>query len=98
MNRKTGMRLAAAAGLGAAAFSLAAPALATTKHVGGGTWDYGRNSSITWSHYYHGKACHGSTAVGESTYRTPDTPGGKWARAVVKAAQSGNKAYWRNTC
>jgi lactococcin 972 family bacteriocin len=37
-------------------------AMATTKNVGGGVWDYGHSLINVYSDYYHRTAKHGSTA------------------------------------
>lgn len=75
----------------------AAPALATVKNIGGGTWDYGAGTAIVWSDYYHGSKCHGSTSVG--TYIDSDeASAGNWSFTQADVALSGNESYYRTTC
>ncbi|MEU3183818.1 lactococcin 972 family bacteriocin [Streptomyces sp. NPDC006923] len=93
---KRGIKLAIAAG--ALVVGTAAPALATVVGVGGGTWDYGADATWTWSDYYHGSKCHGSSVQGKNYYTSGDTAAGAWANAGAPAKLSGNQAYWRNSC
>ena len=63
-------------------------------------WDYGvtgiPGAGTSYSHYYHPTVCHGATAVGSETVRTPDIAGGSWARADAPRAIGNNQAYRRN--
>ncbi|MFD7366220.1 lactococcin 972 family bacteriocin [Nocardiopsis alba] len=64
-------------------------------------WNYGVTgaglSGTSYSHYYRPTACHGATAVGRTTVRTPDVRAGAWARADAPRAIANNQAY-RRTC
>ncbi|PWV48603.1 lactococcin 972 family bacteriocin [Nocardiopsis sp. L17-MgMaSL7] len=76
-------------------------ALATHSYVGGGEWLWGitgvPGSGEVYSHYLHGSACHGATAVGTRTVRVNRNPG-QWARANAPRANGNNQSYWRNDC
>ncbi|WP_433509447.1 lactococcin 972 family bacteriocin [Nonomuraea sp. CA-143628] len=61
----------------------------------GGTWDHGTGQGYTWSNYYHEDDCHGSTAVGVSTKRSPKTNPGAWSEARVASSSFGNETYYR---
>lgn len=60
-------------------------------------WGAGGIGGKTFSHYFRERSCHGATAVGKRTHRVTRVPGGKWAKAAVPSAASGNKAYY-HTC
>ncbi|MFP1627016.1 lactococcin 972 family bacteriocin [Streptomyces sp. 5K101] len=97
MNIKKVVRLGVATG--ALVVATATPALAVVVNAGGGTWDYGTNSSTVWSNYYHGSLCHGSTAVGTYTDRSPDTAAGRWSYASAPERDFvEDKSYYRTTC
>lgn len=74
-----------------------ASAAITEEEVGGGTWRWGTTASTAQSHYYHGSKCHGATAAGSEVVRA-EADAGSWARATASRAETGNEAYWRNTC
>ena len=76
----------------------AGAASANVEHVGGGIWDRGIASDRVYSNYLHNVSCHGSTAVGTTTVRSPDTDAGLWAYASVTRAWTNNQQYWRNSC
>ncbi|MEU0521990.1 lactococcin 972 family bacteriocin [Streptosporangium sp. NPDC006007] len=61
----------------------------------GGTWDHGTGTGYTWSDYYHSSDCHGSTAVGVRTVRSPNTNPGSWSRASVAMSSFNNETYYR---
>ncbi|MFC9297763.1 lactococcin 972 family bacteriocin [Streptomyces sp. NPDC057011] len=94
--KKRGIKLALVAGAVIAAS--AAPALATTVSVGGGTWDYGAGTATVWSDYYHGSKCHGSSVQGEYYDASGNVSAGSWAFASAPVKLSGNKSYYRTTC
>ncbi|WP_083927589.1 lactococcin 972 family bacteriocin [Nocardiopsis prasina] len=97
MNRtkKALVTVLVAAGISAGA---AGTASAAVSNVGGGIWDRGIVSDRVYSNYLHNSRCHGSTAVGVSTVRSPNTAAGSWARASVRQAWTNNQMYWRNSC
>ncbi|MEU2338512.1 lactococcin 972 family bacteriocin [Streptomyces sp. NPDC006654] len=95
MKFRNGLRAAAAAGVLVVAG--AAPALATTVNVGGGTWDYGAGTATVWSDYYHSTKCHGSTSVGK-TIQSDTASKGNWSITQVESALSGNETYYKTTC
>ncbi|MEV7012139.1 lactococcin 972 family bacteriocin [Streptosporangium sp. NPDC051022] len=74
------------------------PAYAVVENVGGGSWDHGFNypASEVYSNYYHGSYCHGSTAVGVYTDRSPATKKGSWSEASAPIASFNNETYWRH--
>ncbi len=76
-------------------------ALAAHSYVGGGEWLWGitgiPGSGEVYSHYLHGSACHGATAVGTRTVRV-NRNAGQWARANAPRANGNNQSYWRNNC
>ncbi|WP_084392676.1 MULTISPECIES: lactococcin 972 family bacteriocin [Nocardiopsis] len=76
----------------------AGAASAVVSNVGGGTWDRGIVAERVYSNYLHNSRCHGSTAVGTSTVRSPNTSAGSWARASVQKSWTNNQTYWRNSC
>ncbi|MFG2330383.1 lactococcin 972 family bacteriocin [Streptomyces sp. NPDC048604] len=82
---------------GALVMAAATPALATIEYPSaGGTWDYGTNSSIVWSDYYHGGRCHGSTSVGSYTDRSPNTSAGYWSITSAPERDGvADKSYYR---
>lgn len=93
--RRTTFVAAIAAGL----MAVAIPAFATTVPVGGGTWSYGVGSGEVWSDYLHPNVCHGSTAVGQYSVRSPNTSPGQWSHASAPLrSNGGNQSYWRTTC
>ncbi|MFE7116210.1 lactococcin 972 family bacteriocin [Streptomyces sp. NPDC057654] len=92
---KKSLKIAVAAGVLIVAG--AAPALATVKEVGGGTWDYGAGTSQVWSNYYHPTKCHGSTSVGK-TIQSDTAPKDEWSFTQVEAALYGNETYYKTTC
>ncbi|WP_017546330.1 lactococcin 972 family bacteriocin [Nocardiopsis prasina] len=65
------------------------------------TWNRGvtgvPGNGTSYSHYYHPTKCHGATAVGKHTVRTPNIAAGQWARANAPRAIGNNQAY-RRTC
>lgn len=96
MKIRNGLKVAIAAG--AIVSAIAGPALADQISIGGGTWNYGAGSQVVWSNYHHPSVCHGSTAVGQYTVRSPDTAAGYWSYASAPVKVSGNNAYYRTTC
>ncbi|CNF06940.1 bacteriocin%2C lactococcin 972 family [Mycobacterium tuberculosis] len=96
MKVKRAVKVALTAGV--ITMATAGPAMATVKYVGGGTWDYGATAT-TWSNYYHGSVCHGSSVYADAVLvRSPNTAAGYWSYASHKAGLAGNQAYWRNSC
>jgi len=93
---RNGLKFAVAAG--ALVLAFASPALADQISVGGGIWNYGAGEEVVWSNYYHSSKCHGSTAVGQYTDRSPDTSAGYWSYASAPVKVTGNNAYYRTTC
>ena len=77
------------------ALAVAAPALATTVSVGGGTWQYGVTVS-NYSNYYHGSKAHRSSVDNSvaGLVRSGCVSSGQWSYASEVAAASGNNAYW----
>lgn len=74
----------------------AGAAFATVTYPGGGTWDQGLTSTVTYSNYYHGSLTHGSTAQSDyGTSRSPNITPGYWSNAQVKRSDHNNKTYWR---
>jgi lactococcin 972 family bacteriocin len=63
---------------------------------GGSFWQWGVGSSDVWSNYFREKRCHGATAVGRSTKRVSNVPGGKYAYAITRKKTSGNQAFYHN--
>ena len=90
----------AAVAIGASAMTMvAAPAMATTEYVGGGTWEYGVNIFWNWSNYYHPNNDHRSSVKTSGiVYRSACTSPGNWSHVQTVSAVSGNKAYWNNAC
>lgn len=95
MKKKQGLRAAAAAGI--LVLVGATPALATIKHVGGGTWDYGAGTAVVWSDYYHDDTCHGSTSVG-ARIDSDEAAAGSWSFTQAPVALSGNESYYNTSC
>lgn len=60
------------------------------------TWGSGGIGGKTFSHYFRERSCHGATAVGKGTHRVSGVQGGRYAKAEVPSASSGNKAYYHN--
>lgn len=58
----------------------AIPVLAATSYPDGGQWNYGENSSIVWSDYYHAANCHGSSVQGK-TFVSSSKPAAQWSTA-----------------
>ena len=79
----------------------AGAASAAHSYVGGGEWFRGvtgvPGAGEVYSHYHHGSACHGATAVGTRTVRV-NRNAGQWARAAAPRANGNNQSYWRNSC
>ncbi|MEV7613207.1 lactococcin 972 family bacteriocin [Streptomyces sp. NPDC089799] len=95
MQIKRSMKVAVATG--ALIIAGAAPALATTVNVSGGTWDYGAGTATVWSDFYHGSKCHGSTSVG-SYIDSDEASAGSWSITAAPVKLSGNKSYYNTTC
>ncbi|WP_159944372.1 MULTISPECIES: lactococcin 972 family bacteriocin [unclassified Nocardiopsis] len=93
------LRRAAATVLIAAGITVgtAGAAAAVVSYVGGGTWYHGVANGVVYSNYYHPTQCHGSTAVGAYTYRSPAVLPGRTSIAEARSALSNNQTYWR-TC
>ncbi|MPY58183.1 lactococcin 972 family bacteriocin [Streptomyces spongiae] len=76
----------------------AAPALAVTKEVGGGTWSYGTTSETVWSNYFHSSSKHGSSVrngYGDEE-RSACVNADKWSYADLPAhPEETDYAYWR---
>jgi lactococcin 972 family bacteriocin len=97
------IRRSVGTGLGALAIvvSAAVPALATVAYPGGGTWNYGTNTTEVWSNYHHPSANHRSSVInGYGEYRTSGCTGrGAWAYASLRADPNRvDHAYWDNAC
>lgn len=76
----------------------AVPAFAETAYVGGGTWNYGENSSIVWSDYYHPRNCHGSSVQGK-WFDSDTASAGQWSRAWAESRwYAVDKSYYRSYC
>ena len=71
-------------------------ALATTKSVSGGTWDYGATGTVNYSNYLHPSGLHRSSVANPDygTVRSKDEPGGQRSYASEGVAIMGNKAYY----
>lgn len=77
----------------------AAPALAVTKEVGGGTWDYGATDRTVWSNYYHSSKNHGSSVLNgyNETERSACVGRNKWSYADLPAhPDETDEAFWRH--
>lgn len=76
---------------------LAAPALATTTNVGGGTWSYGTSSSSVYSNYLHPTRLHGSSVKrGDTVFRSNCAAAGTWAKASAsKSWYQVDYSYYR---
>lgn len=93
-------KILAASALGAAVvIGAAAPAFAVTENVGGGVWYHtgGDEGETIHSDYYHGSACHSSTAKNArgTTDKTIAARGYK-SYASVPATDDVDYAYWNN--
>ncbi len=72
----------------------------TTKNVGGGLWQYGRDGApfgTSWSNYHHATKYHSATACNGALFQTcKQVTAAKnvWAKASVTASLFGNTAYW----
>lgn len=97
------LKRASVAAIAAAVLTLAAAGTASAGHsfVGGGEWFRGvtgvPGTGEVFSHYHHGSACHGATAVGTRTVRV-NRDAGQWAKATAPRANANNQSYWRNNC
>ncbi|WP_028647201.1 lactococcin 972 family bacteriocin [Nocardiopsis sp. CNT312] len=93
--KKAAVTLLIGAGVGLGAAGIAS---AATSYVGGGTWSHGVTKTTVYSIYHHSTRCHGATAVGTYTDRTPSTLPGYTAQAYAPPRWwGGNEAYW-NLC
>ena len=96
ISRKAGLALAAGV---VGALAVAAPALATTESVGGGTWEHGVTAyspaGKNYSNYYHGSRAHRSSVQNAGgLVRSSCVGAGSWSVASQHATPRGNKAYW----
>lgn len=92
--RKKILTAALATGISAA---VAVPAMAVTVGVGGGLWDYGTGSGVTWSNYHHNTVPHRSSVRGAQFVSSVCVPPGWTSFASTRASLWGNKAFW-NYC
>jgi hypothetical protein len=75
--------------------AVAAPAAATVVDVGGGTWDYGSNSSIVWSYYFHGSNKHKTSVYNGSYHHSNCASGGSWANSSASSRwYAVDSSYW----
>ncbi|GAA1741990.1 lactococcin 972 family bacteriocin [Nonomuraea bangladeshensis] len=88
-------KLLAGAAIIASALTATAAWADTTYPPEGGIWNHGVSQGYTYSDYWHDADCHGSTAVGVSTVRSPNMNPGSWSRAKVASSSFGNAAYYR---
>lgn len=69
-----------------------------TVNVAVGRWNYGTNSTVVYSRFYHPSRCHGSsvrTYNGFITVRSGKTTPGKWSNAQIRRSTNTNEAfYW----
>ena len=100
MKKKFVKSIVAAAAITVAA---AAPALAVTESVGGGTWNHGyqknafNNSSDVYSNYYHPRNHHTGTSICGSQNRTGSAGAGAWANSSASCSYfDSTAAYWNN--
>ncbi|MEV6533702.1 lactococcin 972 family bacteriocin [Streptomyces sp. NPDC051639] len=91
---RNGVKVAMAAG--ALLFAAAAPALATTVDVGGGTWSYDEGANTAWSNYKHPQNSHSSSvSIGGQIFGSGCTVKGQWS--LASAAKNGaSPAYYYN--
>ncbi|MBN9182302.1 lactococcin 972 family bacteriocin [Microbacterium sp.] len=72
----------------------------TTKKVGGGLWQYGRDGfpfGNSWSNYHHPTKYHSATACDGAIFVTCKQvvkAKNVWAKASVPASPAFNTAYW----
>lgn len=82
--------------------SMSLMVFATITSAGGGTWDYGANSTICWSKYTHSNLRHGSTAINGDDESDEDdgVDAGDQSWAEVSSTDWAthlfrrNRAYW----
>jgi hypothetical protein len=80
----------------------AAPAMATTVNVGGGTWNYGTSyvfpvSEGVYSDYYHPTNHHSGTSICAANNVTVHANAGSWANSSTSCGYGGaTHAYWNN--
>ena len=80
-----------ATSLGAAAAS----ASLNTRHVDGGTWEYGVAGNKVHSNYFHPRHCHYTTAEGSYIHRSPNRYANQWSWAEAPARWWwADKAYY----
>jgi len=72
----------------------AAPALATTVNIGGGTWNYGTSyvfpvSEGVYSDYYHPSNHHSGTSICAANNVTVHAAAGSWANSSTSCGYGG---------
>lgn len=72
----------------------------TTKSIGGGLWQYGRDGApfgTSWSNYHHATKYHSATACDGAIFQTckqVTAAKNKWAKSSTPASPWGNTAWW----